>query len=541
MIGIATSASRSGVTIEDVGIDNTAAALDEPAMRLEIGNSIVRNNNITAYAEGIASTGTGIFETRITENEINSWGSGTNGACISIEDASHVVIADNYIEGGDDGIWIQDTMDRCAIVNNIIHDAGRHGIYHTRPGVSGAMTNNRISGNVIDAPSSDGIKLDHSNGGTPFDNIVEGNEVGGAGGIGINVISHQLIAVHDNLVEGVTGLGISVTWATFASPQTVSVNDNIVRNTDGVLIDGTNITGNLYALKFNDNTISDSTTCEIRDNIFGATIQDNTFRATAFRLLDGDSSVVQNNRFTNCTLNPAPFSPDTGMLIISGSDDVTVQGNVCDGEDTAASQAMIELTGTMARCYVGGNVYAGQDPNSGLGGAYEFGLVIGSSVSDTTLHGNDFSQADTEISDSGTNTVDLHGGLDTLTGGGNADSLHSHKSTHVREIALEGTWTTGTGIFRLPITKACTIVTVRVMCDTAPTGSSAIFDVNKNGTSIYPTSTKPTIADGANDSGNHDPDTTALAAGDYLTIDIDQKGSSVAGANGVLAVEFTVP
>lgn len=214
--------------------------------------------------------------------------------------------------------------------------------------------------------------------------------------------------MRSNLIEGVSDNGIQITYTAFGNPESVAVTDNLCRNTGGVLIDGTGITGNLYGLKFNGNTISESGTAEIRDLIFGATIQGNTFRETALRILDADSSLVSDNRFTNMTLNPAPFSPDVGMLVVSGSDDVTVIGNVCDGENTAATQAFIELTGTMARCYVGLNIYAGQDPGSGSGGVYEEGLRIGASVSSTTLHGNDFAQATTSVNDSGSGTTDQH-------------------------------------------------------------------------------------------------------------------------------------
>lgn len=70
------------------------------------------------------------------------------------------------------------------------------------------------------------------------------------------------------------------------------------------------------------------------------------------------------------------------------------------------------------------------------------------------------------------------------------------------------------------------------MANTAPTGSSLIFDVNKNGTTIFTTQgNRPTIASSGNSSSAAIPDVTTLTTGDYLTVDIDQIGATVPGAN----------
>ncbi len=78
-----------------------------------------------------------------------------------------------------------------------------------------------------------------------------------------------------------------------------------------------------------------------------------------------------------------------------------------------------------------------------------------------------------------------------------------------------------------------TIRAVRATLGTAPTGAAVIVDVNKNGTTIFTTqSHRPTVAISGNTSGKvTNMDVTTLADGDYLTVDIDQIGSSVAGAD----------
>ena len=101
-----------------------------------------------------------------------------------------------------------------------------------------------------------------------------------------------------------------------------------------------------------------------------------------------------------------------------------------------------------------------------------------------------------------------------------------------------GTLTTTTGTNRLPIDGTYTIVGTRLMVNTAPTGANIIVDIKKNGTTIYTTqANRPTIAAGQYAGGpGATPDVTALAAGDYLTVDIMQVGSTVAGSDLTVSV-----
>lgn len=85
--------------------------------------------------------------------------------------------------------------------------------------------------------------------------------------------------------------------------------------------------------------------------------------------------------------------------------------------------------------------------------------------------------------------------------------------------------------------KTLTIHSAWVAAGTAPTGADLIVDVNKNGTTIFSTQgNRPTIAAGTNGGVADTPDVTTLADGDYLTVDIDQIGSSVVGANVTVGV-----
>lgn len=76
------------------------------------------------------------------------------------------------------------------------------------------------------------------------------------------------------------------------------------------------------------------------------------------------------------------------------------------------------------------------------------------------------------------------------------------------------------------------IESIRASVGTAPTGAAVIVDVNKNGTTIFTTQgNRPTIAVGTNTVVSAAPNVTLWANGDYLTVDTDQIGSTVAGAD----------
>jgi hypothetical protein len=98
---------------------------------------------------------------------------------------------------------------------------------------------------------------------------------------------------------------------------------------------------------------------------------------------------------------------------------------------------------------------------------------------------------------------------------------------------VEGTLTTGTNkTFEIVADGTLTIVKVKAHVKTAPTGATLIVDVNKAGTTIFTNqANRPTIAIGATDDDSGTPDVTALAEGNVLSIDIDQIGSTVAGAD----------
>ncbi len=161
--------------------------------------------------------------------------------------------------------------------------------------------------------------------------------------------------------------------------------------------------------------------------------------------------------------------------------------------------------------------------------------------SETTLHSHAGSGAHTVASHSDTTGTGTE--LETLTDGSNADSLHTHTGagTEMVEVGEEGVLITAVGSMRWYPPFDITLVNVAAFVGTAPTGATILVDVHKNGTTIFTTqSNRPTIAT----SGFHDvsgtPDVTGLTGDtDYLTFDIDQVGSTIAGADLVIQVRWT--
>jgi hypothetical protein len=101
-----------------------------------------------------------------------------------------------------------------------------------------------------------------------------------------------------------------------------------------------------------------------------------------------------------------------------------------------------------------------------------------------------------------------------------------------------GTLTVAVGAGKFYVPRAATILGVAMAVGTVPTGTTILCDVNKNGTTVFTTQgNRPSIAISASKVAVMAvPDVTALAAGDLLSVDVDQVGSSFAGADLTVVV-----
>lgn len=92
---------------------------------------------------------------------------------------------------------------------------------------------------------------------------------------------------------------------------------------------------------------------------------------------------------------------------------------------------------------------------------------------------------------------------------------------------------TGTSRWYNRTGSTLTIVGTWVAASTVPTGADILVDVNKNGTTIYTTqANRPKVVATTNGGVmSATPDVATIADGDYITVDIDQIGSTIAGGD----------
>lgn len=88
--------------------------------------------------------------------------------------------------------------------------------------------------------------------------------------------------------------------------------------------------------------------------------------------------------------------------------------------------------------------------------------------------------------------------------------------------------------------KAYTILSVVANCKTAPTGSTIIIDITKNGSTIFTTKLTIDISETTSTTAlvPYVLNTTSFAVGDIIVCKIDQVGSTITGKD--LLVQFIV-
>lgn len=90
----------------------------------------------------------------------------------------------------------------------------------------------------------------------------------------------------------------------------------------------------------------------------------------------------------------------------------------------------------------------------------------------------------------------------------------------------------------LVATRALEIVKVYANVKTTPTGAAILVDINKNASTIWSSQAdRLTIADGASSGTQTSFNTTALAEGDKLTLDIDQVGTTTTGEDLTIEIK----
>lgn len=117
---------------------------------------------------------------------------------------------------------------------------------------------------------------------------------------------------------------------------------------------------------------------------------------------------------------------------------------------------------------------------------------------------------------------------------GSSGGERSLGSGIVFPFSYTGTLTAMTGVHRIYNDTGLTlpIRSVRASVGTAPTGAAIICDVLVDGTTIFSGGAgRPQIAVSTNTNKTVSMSTTTIADGSYFTVDIDQVGSTVPGAD----------
>ena len=108
------------------------------------------------------------------------------------------------------------------------------------------------------------------------------------------------------------------------------------------------------------------------------------------------------------------------------------------------------------------------------------------------------------------------------------------------EVSEKGDLTTKTGEMRWYPPYDIELIDESISVGTAPTGASILVDTNKNGTTVFTTqANRPEIAISGFFDVSGTPDVIALTGDtDYLTWDIDQVGSTIAGKDLVIQTRY---
>jgi parallel beta-helix repeat protein len=277
--------------------------------------------------------------------------------------------------------------------------------------------------------------------------------------------------------------------------------------------------------------------CEVTSGSDRNTIEGNDAPTGVIEMASADRNIVAHNQVkdiyaTDCernTIGPnrVYLSPTHGIHLNDSSDN-QVSGNYVDSAGQTADDTYdgIYVDGNSDRNKITENIVR-YDPTT----KSRYGVNISASTCDENLvDGNDLlnSGATGEYNDAGTGTRGTQGSGGPA-GVTQVPTLVQREST----LKVAGTLTVGSDPYRLYNTSGVDRVIdgVFISVGIAPTGATVIVDINQDGTSIYPTATKPTIAASGFVSPLAVPDTTAWADGSYLTFDIDQIGSIIAGAD----------
>lgn len=128
----------------------------------------------------------------------------------------------------------------------------------------------------------------------------------------------------------------------------------------------------------------------------------------------------------------------------------------------------------------------------------------------------------------------VHQAIEWLYAHRGDDATSNFYTWHTFVFTVEGDLEVNTGQVRLSSPGDMTIDHVYGTMGTAPQGANAIFDVNKNGASILDAS-RLVVASGGS-TGSAVPTDLTLTLNDYLTMDVDQRGTTTPGSDAAIHI-----
>jgi len=285
-----------------------------------------------------------------------------------------------------------------------------------------------------------------------------------------------------------------------------------------IKITDNNFTSGLVSIEdeavLGDSVLGTNTRVEINDAGSGglhSIVRDNFFNSNA-----GDCITVIGGKRVIITGNQLRF-PQFHGIVLDDAEDCIVTDNIVfrPSQDTTNTSDGIILTGNSLRNDILNNRVHGDTttPKPRYAVNVSAATVLDTRIGTNSL-GDPANYGTGQVNDTGVGTVYTDIALLSMWSG--------------------GTLTTGTGTFKLPLAQPGRIVDVIATVFTSPTGADLICDVNLSGTTIFTTQgNRPKVLDADADGigAAAIPDVVDFVAGDYLQVDIDQIGSTVAGAD----------
>lgn len=310
-------------------------------------------NNLTGYA-GIPRRCS--FDGNTVTNSAKSVG-GTGGDAIDTHSAAEDIFILNNTVYGASGNGINFECRSGAVQNNSVFDALVNGIhYHNESDSSGKMI---VSGNVVERPTEDGIKLFQGIRGTAAvitSLVVADNQVRDTGAHGIRLEEYQTsgeprnVSITGNVIYGTTSagmyitdaIGLNITGNSFRGSETKAID---IRDSAGVSITGNNIqhdsaAGSERAVNIQDVTgITFSGNSIYKESGTGPAV---AVRGDSIKFVISNNSILSSATSSIVSILPTSAALDTGAVINGNTiGPVTTSSQLAISMDTKAEYVLV--------------------------------------------------------------------------------------------------------------------------------------------------------------------------------------------------------